>query len=81
MQLLHRRNRLETITLQEKEPDRLFSPLKDLVGNDLKMYFAMQNFLLQAPRRQIPLLGEVSSLVAKGERKVHERVALVFLRG
>lgn len=38
-----------------------------LVANDQKMYLAMQNFLLLAPDRQIPQLGEVSSLLARGD--------------
>ena len=40
--------------------------MKGLVVNDPNMYDAMQNFLLSAPKRQIPLLGEVSSMLAKG---------------
>ena len=41
--------------------------LKGLVANNQRMYYALQNFLLGAPDRQIPLLGEVSLLLARGD--------------
>ncbi|MGI0090707.1 MAG: hypothetical protein ACREBS_03270 [Nitrososphaerales archaeon] len=43
------------------------SRLKDLVGNNPQMYFALQNFLLQSPETQVPRLGEVNLLVAMGD--------------
>lgn|SRR5487761_43788 len=59
-------------THQQEEPqkdniDQPSSTLMRLVANDQKMYLAMQNFLLLAPDRQIPQLGEVSSLLARGD--------------
>ncbi len=56
---------------QRLEPFQLLaqshsSRLKDIVVDNQKMYFAMQNFLITSPERQIHLLDGVSSLVAKG---------------
>ncbi len=66
MNIFHRRNRSETSLIQ-KQPDQSVSRLKDIVGNNQKMYEAMETFLLASPERQLPQLGEVSSLLAKGD--------------
>ncbi|MHB8566508.1 MAG: hypothetical protein ACYC7D_09745 [Nitrososphaerales archaeon] len=66
MNLFHRTQKLEVSTQVEKI-DLHSSALMRLVTNDQKMYAALQNFLLVAPERQIPQLGEASSLVAKGD--------------
>lgn len=64
----HRATKQEAITLQRVLPDEASSlRLKGLVANNQRMYFALQNFLLGAPDRQIPLLGEVSLLLARGD--------------
>ena len=57
---------------QGPEPFKLLaqsssSRLKDIVVDDQRLYFAMQNFLLTSPQRQLPLLDEVSLLVTKGD--------------
>jgi hypothetical protein len=41
--------------------------LRDLVPNDEKMYMALQTFLLGDPERQLPMLGNVDSLLARGD--------------
>ena len=64
----HRANKQVAITLQRVVPDEASSlRLKGLVANNQRMYYALQNFLLGAPDRQIPLLGEVSLLLARGD--------------
>jgi hypothetical protein len=67
MKFFHRGNRSETVQLQ-KQPDQPTSRLKGIVGNNQKMYEAMGTFLLAFPERQISQLGEVNSLLAKGDR-------------
>jgi hypothetical protein len=57
---------------QTLEPVKLLvqsnsSRLKDIVANNQRLYFAMQNFLITSPERQIPQLGGFSLLVAKGD--------------
>ncbi len=66
MKLFHR-NHPETVLIQ-KQLDQPTSRLRDLVGKDQKMYEALGTFLLAYPERQIGQLGEVSSLLAKGDR-------------
>jgi hypothetical protein len=66
MKFFHRRNGSETVQLQE-QPNDPTSRLKDLVGNNQKMYEAMGTFLLASPERQIPQLGKVNSILAKGD--------------
>jgi hypothetical protein len=43
------------------------SRLKDIVVDNQRLYFAMQNFLIMSPARQIPQLGGVGLLVGKGD--------------
>ena len=43
------------------------SRLKDIVMDNQRLYFAMQSFLILSPARQIPQLGGVGLLVAKGD--------------
>jgi len=57
---------------QTLEPVKLLvqsnsSRLKDIVADNQRLYFAMQNFLITSPERQIPQLGNFSLLVAKGD--------------
>jgi hypothetical protein len=64
----HKPTKQEAITLQKVLPDESSSlRLKGLVTNNQRMYYALQNFLLVAPERQIPRLGEVSLLLARGD--------------
>jgi hypothetical protein len=52
--------------MQTSVPQSL-SPLESLVTDDPKMYAALQNFLIVDPERQIPLLDNVTTLLAKGD--------------
>jgi hypothetical protein len=64
----HKATKQEALTLQRVVPDESSSlRLKGLVANNQRMYYALQSFLLVAPERQIPRLGEVSLLLARGD--------------
>ena len=67
MNLFHRSPRQETVKLHTSVPQPSLSPLESLVTDDPKMYAALQNFLIADPERQIPLLDDVSTLLAKGD--------------
>ncbi len=43
--------------------------LKDLIPDDEKMYLALQTFLLGDPKRQLPMLGNVDSLLLIGDQE------------
>ena len=60
----HHSQRLEPVQLLVQSNS---SRLKDIVANNRGLYFAMQNFLIISPERQIPQLGGVSLLVARGD--------------
>jgi hypothetical protein len=66
MNLFHRSPKQETVKMQASVPQSL-SPLESLVADDPKMYAALQNFLIVDPERQIPLLDNVTTLLAKGD--------------
>lgn len=53
-------------TFQVQAPRRV--TLEDLVPNNEKLLSALQTFLLGDPKRQIPLLGTINSLLLKGEQ-------------
>jgi hypothetical protein len=65
MNLFHRSSKQETVKLQTTVPQSV-SQLQTLVPDDAKMFAAMQNFLIVDPERQIPLLDNVGTLLAKG---------------
>jgi hypothetical protein len=65
--LFHRSPKQETVKLQATVTHWSLSPLEKLVTDDQKMYAALQNFLIVDPERQIPLLDNVSALLAKGD--------------
>jgi hypothetical protein len=60
----HRSQRIEPVQLLVQSNS---SRLKDIVANNQGLYFAMQNFLIISPERQVPLLDGVGILVAKGD--------------
>jgi len=67
MTLFGNRHKLEAAKqIQEQVPKKI--TLKDLVPNDEKMYLALQTFLLGDPERQIPMLGSIDALLAKGDQ-------------
>jgi|SRR5579872_4242214 len=67
MNIFHRSQKLETVTLQARVPSGEHSPLASLASEDPKMYVALQNFLITDPDRQIPLLDDVHTLLVKGD--------------
>ena len=66
MNLFHRSPKPEKIHLLASTQPSL-SPLEKLVPDDAKMFAALQNFLIVDPARQIPLLDDVTTLLAKGD--------------
>ncbi len=68
MNLFHKSPRQETINVQVASGSarRSLSSLKKLVADDPKMYSALENFLIVDPERQLPLLDDASTLLAKG---------------
>ena len=68
MNLFHKSPRQETINMQAARgsAQRSLTSLEKLVANDPKMYSALENFLIVDPRRQLPILDDVSVLLAKG---------------
>ena len=69
MNIFHRSSRQETISVQvtSGSAQRSLSPLENMVADDPKMYSALENFLIVDPERQLPLLDDVSMLLAKGD--------------
>ncbi len=57
---------LERRMKEEKLVQYADARLKALVSDE-DMYYAMENFLLADPERQIPLLGDMESLISKGD--------------
>jgi hypothetical protein len=45
---------------------RSISPLEKLATDDPKMFAALENFLITDPVRQLPIIGDVSVLLARG---------------
>lgn len=65
--MFSRHNKQRVVELHETSPDRSDSfQLKSIVGDNQQMYDAMENFLLGSPK-EMRLLGEVSSLLIKGD--------------
>lgn len=65
MNLFHRSTKQETVGLHASAP-QMVSSLQKLVSDDPKMLAALQNFLIVDPERQLPLLDNVETLLAKG---------------
>ena len=68
MNFFHRSSKQQTVKVQIGDAVQMsVSPLKNLVTSDPKMFAALQNFLIVDPERQIPLLDNVNTLLAKGD--------------
>ena len=66
MNLFHKSTKQVTVNLQVSVPQSI-SSLQKLVADRPKMFAALQNFLFVDPVRQIPLLDNVATLMAKGD--------------
>ncbi len=66
MRLFHRKEQKESIKVQKEEPVQQ-TYLKNLPGNNQKLYEALSNFLLADPERQVFQLGTVNSFISKGD--------------
>lgn len=70
MNPFHRTQKLELVNLRKVSAGQQSSSssrLKDLVADNQKMYFALQTFLLAGADRQISQLGEVNTLLSRGD--------------
>jgi hypothetical protein len=59
----HNQRPVSTLKVSSSTPT-----LKELCGDDDSMYLAMEHFLLLEPKRQLPLIGDIATLVSKAER-------------